>query len=277
MRVSIDGAIVAADQALVPVTDRGFLYGDSVFETFRTYGRRAHALGRHLARLERSAASVALRLPVDAETFRAEVRALIDASEGERKIRLMVTRGDAAGLADDGARRVILSYPFQPHPEAHYSQGVVVTLVEGGRDLASAKAGSYLTSVLATRTARSRGAYEAILSQEDTILEGATSNVFFVREGCLYTSRAGVLPGVTRGLVLELARERGIPCAEGVVPRSLVAEAEEAFLTSATREVMPISRVDERVFGPPGPITKALLEAYRGSLGARVDGAERAR
>lgn len=269
---SINGRIVAGADATVPVTDRGFLYGDSIFETFRTYDRKPHALDRHLARLRRSADAVEIQLPLDEASFRDEIAELIAKSDDERRIRLVVTRGDAVGLHDDGSRRVILSFPFQPHPTDRYDVGVACRTVQGARGMASAKAGSYILSVLATREAHAAGGHEAILMDGELVREGATSNVFIVdAEGRLRTSAAGVLPGVTRGIVLELAREAGIEVDEGKVDRDALSAAREVFLTSATREVMPVSKVDDReVSGTPGPLTKRLLAAYRQSIPARL-------
>lgn len=268
---SIDGRIVSGAEASVPVTDRGFLYGDSIFETFRTYEGRPHALDRHLARLQRSADAVQIQLPLDADGFRAELSALIGASDDERRLRIVVTRGDAAGLSDDDARRVILSFPFTAHPSERYTDGVACRTVLGVRGMASAKAGSYLLSVLATREAQAAGAHEAILLDGDVVREGATSNVFIVdAKGRLRTSAAGVLPGVTRGIVLGLAREAGIEVDEGVVDRASLFAAHEVFLTSATREVMPVSQVDDHRVGGPGPLTTRLLALYRQSIPQRL-------
>lgn len=268
---SIDGRIVAGAEATVPVTDRGFLYGDSIFETFRTYEGRPHALDRHLARLRRSAEAVQIRLPLDEDEFRREIAELIAQSEGERRVRLVVTRGDAVGLYEDGVRRVILSFPFQSHPSERYDPGVACRTVQGARDMASAKAGSYILSVLATREAHAAGAHEAILMDGELVREGATSNVFIVDpQGRLRTSAAGVLAGVTRSIVLELARDVGIEVDEGRVDREALFEAREVFLTSATREVMAVRKVDDRVLESPGALTQQLLAAYRQSIPTRL-------
>ncbi|MCB9635675.1 MAG: aminotransferase class IV [Sandaracinus sp.] len=272
--VSIDGALVEG-VATVPITDRGFLYGDSIFETFRTYEGRAHALDRHLARLCRSADALQLTLPCDTATLADEVRALLraaDAAAGrERRVRLMVTRGDAPGLADDGARRVIVASPFGGHPEAFYTQGVHVVCVPGGRSHASTKAGSYLASILAARSAKAAGAYEPLLvDDEGFVTEGGTSNVFAVVDGTLWTPSAGMLPGVTRGLVLELARAAELPVREAPLPQAALASAAEAFLTSSTREVMPIARIDERALDV-GPLTRLLAARYAETVPDRLD------
>lgn len=271
--VSIDGSIVDG-MGFVPITDRAFLYGDSIFEAFRTYGGRPHALDRHLARLRRSAASLQIALPLDEAGFRAELDALLaaaNAREGhERRVRLIVTRGDAPGLADDGARRVILAAPFAGHPPELYERGATVVCVAGGRSNAATKAGSYLPSILATREAKARGAYEPLLVDDrGYVTEGGTSNVFAVVDGVLRTPDADMLPGVTRGLVLELARELGIDVREGPLPAEELARASEIFLTSSTREVMPVRELDGNAVSL-GPITKRLAMRYRETVPSRL-------
>ncbi len=274
--VSIDGTLVAAEAARIPVTDRGFLYGDSVFETVRTYDGQDHALDRHLARLVRSAKAVEMQLPVSIDVLADEVRSLVCATDEALRVRLMVTRGDAAGLAETGpARRVMLGYHFEPHPDDHYTAGVPVRLVEGGRFLAGAKAGSYLLSVLATREARAKGGYEAILVEalgpDGQVWEGATSNVFAVVDGVLRTASTGVLPGVTRGIVLELAEELGLAVVEGPLRVADLRSASEVFLTSATRELMPVRALDDQAL-TPGPVHASLHARYRETLQGRLDG-----
>ena len=271
--VSIDGSI-ADGMGYVPITDRAFLYGDSIFEAFRTYGGRPHALDRHLARLGRSATSLQIVLPLDEQGFRAEIDALLsaaDAREGnERRIRLIVTRGDAPGLADDGARRVLLAAPFPGHPDELYERGVSVVCVPGGRSNAATKAGSYLPSILATREAKARGAYEPLLVDgEGRVTEGGTSNVFAVIDGRLHTPDADMLPGVTRGLVLELARALDIAVHEGPLPVSHLSRATEIFITSATREVMPVRELDGRPVAI-GPVTRKLAARYRETVPSRL-------
>lgn len=270
---AVDG-VIGEGQATVPITDRGFLYGDSVFETFRTYEGLPHALDRHLARLRRSAAALEIVLPLDEAGFRAELRALLDAAGAgpgnERRVRLMVTRGDAPGLADDGARRVMLAAPFAGHPPELYARGVVVSCVPGGRSHASTKAGSYLASILAARAAKAKGAYEPLLvDDDDRVTEGGTSNVFAVVDGVLRTPAADMLPGVTRGLVLELAAQLGLDVSEGPLPRRDLLRAEEVFLTSSTREVMPVRRVDDQPIAL-GPVTRRLAERYRATVPERL-------
>ncbi len=277
--VSIDSTISSIETARVPVTDAGFLYGDSVFETFRTYGGEPHALRRHLDRLDRSASAVEIELP-SREQIVGDLRELLSKGKGDRRVRLMVTRGDVDKMGGTASGRcVILSSELVPHPATFYSSGTAAILHEGRRGQASVKAGSYLASVLATRAARKAGAHEALFCTEEEVLEGATSNLFIVTQGKLLTPALGAgedavaLGGITRSIVLELGEElvksRALTSVkEAKVSREMLRTADEAFITSATREVMPLSRIGERSL-PVGPSTKLLLESYRATLPER--------
>ena len=281
--VSIDGNIVAPADAKVSVFDRGFLYGDSVFETIRTYDGKPYALDEHLARLARSAERVAIELPVTVGQLHQQVQDVVTASgNAESYIRLMVTRGSGElGLAPDLAVSplvVILVTSLHAPPAEAYSEGIAVishhtrratdsTLAEG------AKVGNYLASVLAMKEAKARGAAEAlILDADGHVVEGATSNLFlFWRDAqgtpVLVTppESSGILPGITRAGVLEVAREQGIQVELHAPTLEDLHTAEEVFISSSIRELLPVVRVDDQPVGQgvPGPLTKRLHEAFR--------------
>ncbi|MGE0324617.1 MAG: aminotransferase class IV [Polyangiaceae bacterium] len=281
--VSIDGNIVAPADAKVSVFDRGFLYGDSVFETIRTYEGKPYALDEHLARLARSAERVAIELPVTVGQLHQQVQDVVTASgNAESYIRLMVTRGSGElGLAPDLAVSplvVILVTSLHAPPAEAYSEGIAVishhtrratdsTLAEG------AKVGNYLASVLAMKEAKARGAAEAlILDADGHVVEGATSNLFlFWRDAqgtpVLVTppESSGILPGITRAGVLEVAREQGIQVELRAPTLEDLHTAEEVFISSSIRELLPVVRVDDQPVGQgvPGPLTKRLHEAFR--------------
>jgi len=277
--VMIDGSFVPVDRAVVSVFDRGFLYGDSVFESLRSYGGRLFALDEHLARLEASAERVFIPLPVTIDELRGEVLETVKAeARADCYVRITITRGSARSLGlDPGtagpALRVVLATELQAPPEALYEQGIAAITFRAERvsdatGLAAAKIGNYLTAVLALRAAREQGAREAlIVDGAGRILEGSTSNVFAVIDGKLVTpgEEHGILPGITRRHVLEIAQRSGLPIELRPLSPAEFRHAGEVFITSSIRELVPVTRVDghEVSGGAPGPVTRALLTAYR--------------
>ena len=280
IRVYMDGQIRQPEAALVSVFDRGFLFGDSVYETIALVDRRPIFLSEHLDRLERSARRIYLNLPPRAQVERA-IRETLEASEeNNARIRVMVTRG--AGTIDlDPAtagtpQLIVIVQPLGAPTAEMLETGVAVALVGASRTAPTGldpavKSGNYLGSVLAIAEARRRfpGANEAILcSSRGSVAEGATSNVFVVKGSALSTPaiEVGILDGVTRGKVLELARGDGLETRElAFLSPELMRDADEVFLTSAVRGILPVTAVDgARVGnGRPGPVTQRLLELYQ--------------
>lgn len=299
-KVSIDGLIQDEASAVIPVTDRGFLYGDSVYEVVRTYGGKPFALAEHLERLQQSAARLAMPLSApgalagaasepsanELEPIVRDIHATLAAADHpESYVRVIITRGSGPmgldpGLADH-PRRVVIVAPLQPLPGDWYDDGVPIHLVATGRSggdtlLAGAKSGNYLVNVLALGAAREQGAHEAILlDHDDRVTEGASSNLFVVADGQLLTPplSAGILEGITRRKVCALAAEAGFPVNERAIHRRELGRADEVFLTSTLREILPVQRVDQEPVGDgrPGPITKRLLAAYRDAAWTQHD------
>jgi branched-chain amino acid aminotransferase len=276
--VLIDGEVRGPEAARVSVFDRGFLYGDSVFETIRTYGGTPFALDAHLARLAQSASRVFIALPVSVEQIAAEIwRGVELAQNPESYVRVVVTRGSGplgldAGFSVAPLRVVIVGPLTPPHPEA-YEKGIAVVTYRTQRvaeatDAVGAKVGNYLVAVLAMHLARDAGAAEAlIVDAAGNVLEGATSNVFAVVDGRLLTAPedAGILPGITRQTLIDVAREQGVPVELRALPVSEVLAADELFVSSSIRELLPVVRVDGSPIaaGTPGPLTRQLLRGYR--------------
>lgn len=277
--VSIDGSILTPEEATVSVFDRGFLYGDSVFEVFRTYGGVPFGFVEHMARLGRSAARALIPLPVSLEQFSREIEETIDATDNdETYVRVVLTRGVGAalGLSPSLGRkplRVVMAMDLPPMPTAMYDQGIAVVTYRTERiadhtSASGAKLSNYLISVLATHEAEKAGAAEAIIvDRSGQVIEGSTSNVFLLERGVLVTppESAGILMGITRQKVLELAKRRNIPIEERSFGVDALERADEAFITSSIREVAPVVRVDGKTAGggKPGPRTLELLEALR--------------
>jgi branched-chain amino acid aminotransferase len=275
--VAVDGTL--ADRPTISVFDRGFLYGDSVFETTRSYGGVPFRLAEHLARLAWSAEKLGFELPLTVADLVGEVGALLrvaqDRTAGEWVLRLMVTRGEGPfGLDSSGAhdpRRILFIQPLRPLDARLYREGISVLSVSTFRpsDAArGAKVGNYLESILALKQAKAAGAHEAlILSHDSFVVEGTTSNVFAVREGKLVTPppTETLLPGITRALVMEAARSLGLEVVERRMTPEDLANADEAFITSTIREVMPVVSIDGATIGDGGAglTTRNLHRAFR--------------
>jgi branched-chain amino acid aminotransferase len=274
--VMIDGRLYAPEQAKVSVFDRGFLYGDSVFETIRTYGGRLFALDRHLARLERSAALVFIDLPVSVSALEGELVAALEAAgNAESYVRVMITRGESAlGLDTRLAphpRRVIIVSELKLPPSSYYQDGIAVVThrTERATDATAAegaKVGNYLISVLAMRQAALAGAAEAlVVDGQGRVVEGATSNVFVLMGGTLVTPGSGILQGITRAEVLEAAADLQLPVRFAAPTLAELLSADEVFITSSLREVLPVVRVDGSPIGSgrPGAHTLALHARFK--------------
>ena len=286
--VMIDGQVVPQERAVVSVYDRGFLYGDSVFEVLRTYGRAPFALDEHLARLFESARRVAIEMPVSREALRAEVVSSIEqaAGESDRVVRIQITRGvGPLGLDPTLARkplRVILVEPIVlPHAD-DYRDGIGVILVRTERTTdhtaaAGAKVANYLVSLLALRDAYAQGAREAVIVDgHGRVLEGTTSNVFVVKDRTLLTppESEGILPGITRMHLLHAATALAIPVRITTLTRGDLAAADEVFISSTVREVLPVVSLDGEAVGSGrvGEVTRAIHRQFRidGGLPTRM-------
>jgi branched-chain amino acid aminotransferase len=274
-RININGVIAPPDEAKISVLDHGLLFGDSVYETLRTYNGKPFLFSRHFARLEHSARAIDLTLPWMKAKALEEVRKTLFA--GECRIRLLVTRGIGEVAADietcTDPTPIIIVVPLVVPPERIYREGVetVISSVRRSSRFADIKTGSLIHQVLARREAKAKRAYEAILlTADEKLSDGITSNIYIVRDRKLLTPShaAGIVEGITRGVVLDLAREIGLQIVEGLFEVNEIAEADEMFLTSSTREIVPISSVDGKPVGngQPGPVTHMLLRAYRTAI-----------
>lgn len=284
---NIEGRLVPPEQALVPVLDRGFLYGDSVYEVVRTYGGKVFALAKHLERMERTAQRIGLTLP-NREALESELQRTLDAAgNAESYARIIVTRGEgkfglSPHLAEGLSRLIYIVKPLEVPPEAQYEQGLKVAIVRTRRNSPQSldpalKTGNYLNNILALGESHGAQADDAILLDlKGQVTEASTSNIFFARGGVLVTPplRLGMLEGVTRGILIELARAEHLIVREEPHGAEALAEADEVFLTSSIREVMPVTRLvflestgDSRTRavgdGVPGPLSRRLRQVFR--------------
>ena len=274
---SVNGIVVPAEEARVSVLDNGFAFGDSVYEVLRTYGGLAFEPGRHFRRLRASAARLGFSVPASDADLLAQVDALLArAGTGESYIRIIVSRGlgDCSYSFErvQGPTVVMIQKPLPPYPAWHYEDGIKIAAVGVRRNHPRAldpaiKSSNLLNNILAVREAQSRGAEEPVLlNQEGFLAEGASTNVFLARAGTLFTPplSAGILAGITREVVLELLPGLGIPFGERPLHLDELLSADEAFMTSTTREVVPVRQVDEAPVGNgrPGPLTRRVMEAF---------------
>ncbi len=271
--VSVGGRLVPAARASISVFDRGFLYGDAVFETVRAYQGRLFLWPQHERRLHASLRAFGIARP-SFDLRRAAEEVLAACGLAEATVRVTVSRGSGEGLvppADLVPTVVIMPRPVPGDLPELRARGASVIRLPFGRGLGGITDGhkttAYLGAVIGKSRAAKRGALEAIYVERDgTVSEGTTSNVFLVRRGALVTPpiEAGCLPGVTRSVVLQLARRAGLELQVRPVRSAELDAADELLLTASTLEVMPVVRLDGRrvADGAPGPVTRLLQERY---------------
>jgi branched-chain amino acid aminotransferase len=275
---SVNGNVVPAEQARVSVMDNGFTFGDAVYETLRTYGGRPFHLDRHLERLRASAGRLGIEAPAGDGLFARRLDELLArAGNDESYIRIILTRGegDISYRFDrvKGPTLVMVVKPFEPPPARDYAEGIPIVIASVRRNHPRAldpaiKSNNLLNNILAVRDGQARGAAEAILLNDmGEVAEGASSNIFVVKDGAVSTPPlgAGILPGITRRLVLDLCRELGISASEQTLIAADLFAADEVFITSTTKEAAPVRTIDGKPVGDgrPGPVHARILQAYR--------------
>ena len=281
--VSVNGRITGERDAVISVFDHGFLYGEGVYETLRTYGRKPFLYDRHVRRLRRSADLMALPLPFSDDDLAAQIEATMAAAAfaGEAYIRILVTRGIGDLTYDPEATPepsvVIIVKPHVDPPPEVYAEGVGVVIVDVIRNHPASvnpmiKSNNLMNSALAMQEAIRRGGYEAVMHNfKGELAECAVANLFIVRSGIVLTPplSAGLLPGITREYLFDIGRQEGVDIREATLHDEDLYGADEAFLTGTTREIVPIVRVNEVVIGngAPGALTRKLHDAFRRSIG----------
>jgi len=281
--VNVNGRVSDQEHAVISIFDHGFLYGEGVYETLRTYNGRPFLFDRHMRRLRQSAGMLALDIPLaDSEIDRRfqetmGAAGLGGASDREAYIRILVTRGIGELTYDPAAcptpSIIVIVKPNVDPPREVFERGVKVALVDVVRNHPGSvnpqiKSNNLLNNALAMQEAFRRGAYEGIMrNYRGELAECTQSNLFIVKNGAALTPPidAGLLPGITREFLFDVGREAGIAVREAVLRDDDLLGADESFLTSTTREVVPIVQVDDRTIGAgrPGPVTRALLDGYR--------------
>ncbi|HEY40687.1 MAG TPA: hypothetical protein G4O18_02380 [Dehalococcoidia bacterium] len=272
--VYLNGSLVAREDARIAALDYGFLYGYGLFETMRAYEGKVFRLKRHLDRLATSAGT--LGIAIDKSVLSSAVMDTLHANGlSDARIRLTVSIGEGSAVPDTttcGRPTVlVVAAEYRPFPGEVYEKGfrAIVSSVRRNSQspISGMKSLNYLESMLARQEARNAGVDEAIcINEEGFLAEASMSNVFLVVDGVLKTPRisSGILPGVTREAVLELAKKSKIPASEGDITLEELIQSDEAFLTNSVMEVMPLTEVDGRPIGSgtPGQVTWKLTAAY---------------
>src|SRR5262245_49407713 len=282
--VYVNGEIRDAASATIPVFDHGFLYGEGIYETLRTYQRQPFLFDRHMQRLRHSASLMALPVPFSDEDLLARVQETMTAhpDRGEAYIRILLTRGVGELTYNSAAcpipTLVIIVKPFPGFPDRAFREGIRLSLVSVRRNHPQAlnpmiKSNNLLNNALAMQEAIPRGADEALMqNQAGELVECSQSNFFLVKGGAILTAplSAGLLPGITRQFVMEIAAELGVASRETKLLPADLDSADEAFITGTTREVTPVVSIDDRTIGggKPGPITGKLREAFLAKVSA---------
>jgi branched-chain amino acid aminotransferase len=279
--LSTHGRVLDPEHATISVFDRGFLYGDSVYETLRTAGDGVFELEPHLHRLRRSAAGIAFDLPFsDADIAKAIKQTLAAAKNPKSRIRVIATRGTGPIALDTRVAEspvlVVLVTPLEEVDPVARMQGISAIVVDRQdffrQGLVGLKTGNYLGNILALHQAHDQGADDAILcNAEGQVAEGSTSNLFLVIDGRVHTPslESGLLAGITRDLVIRLLDTRlGLQVVERTVLADELARADEMFLTSSIRGVMPVTKLDGVAVGDgtAGPVTRRVIDVYEAFL-----------
>ena len=277
--VYVNGTITPAERAVVPVYDHGFLYGEGVYETLRTYNRVPFLYDRHVRRLRASAERLRLLVPFDNEALTGWIHDTVLAAGDldEAYIRVLLTRGVGELSYDIDATPtpslVVIVKPLDRVPARIEQDGITISLVQVLRNHPGSvnpiiKSNNLLNNAIAMQQANQRGGEEALMcNYRGELSECSQSNFFMVRGGVLLTppSEAGLLEGITRGFLFDIAREAGVEAREETLYPADLETADEVFITSTTRELSPVVRIDDRIVGngAPGPVTLDLLARYR--------------
>ena len=274
MNVYLNGSYVDADKAMISVNDRGFFFADGVYEVIRVYDGRPFLMDAHMRRLNNGLCALRIRTDmVDGLAGIAE-KLLADngLTTGDSTIYMQVTRGAAPrkhAFPEAGVDPTVYvaAKKFTLYPSTYFSDGVAAVTVPDTRwARCDIKSISLLPNVLANQVAHDHDGFEALFVKDGVVIEGSHSNLFGVLDGTLitYPSCNYILSGISREIVLQLARELKIPTREGAIPFDRVYDAEELFLSGTTTEVMPVTTLDGRKIagGRPGPITTRLMEAF---------------
>ncbi len=283
--VYLNGKFVPLADAKVSILDRGFCYGDALFETMRVYSGKIFRLDLHLDRLERGADRIFLKLPESRERIQEILYETFNRNQGaDAVIRLTLTRGEGVlgklWQADTSPTLSVYVRPYCGPPDEWYQNGVPISLIPNsaaklGGLQEQIKSANYLSQILARKQAEDQNSVDGIMiNEQGEVCDGTISNIFAVKEGVLSTPAVNgyVLAGVTRQVVLKLATETGTVCRERPLTAEDILQGDELFLTNTGWEILPVTRVDGKTVGSgqPGPLTQALSREFRKCVDAEI-------
>ena len=275
--VYLNGEFLDPADAQVSLLDRGYLLGDSIFETLRSYGGGVFRMAEHLDRLDRASDVTGIELPKSRTELTGLVRETLSRGQLlDAYIRITISRGEGGpGISPRDCHRPVLSIlvrPLVPYPEEVYRRGIATAVVAARRVPAACldptiKCGNYLPNILARRELDARGMIEGVqLNVEGHVASGTVSNVFLVRGDRLWTPdlASGCLPGITRAALLEIAPQVGLSPSEQRIEPAELTEADEMFFTNTLMECLPVATIDGHPFSTvPGPYTQSLHDALK--------------
>jgi D-alanine transaminase len=270
----LNGTFLPLEDAQVPVMDRGFLFGDGVYEVIPVYAGKLFRLAHHLKRLKNSLDAVRINNPLTEDEWDAMLGELVARNEGsDQAVYLQVTRGvapkrDHAFPVHTRPTLFAMSTPSAAAVDINSETGLTaITLPDIRWKLCNIKAITLLPNVLLRQQAIDTGTAEAILIKDGYAIEGAASNLFIVKDGLMITPPNGpdLLPGITRDLIIELAANHAMPFRETGITEAELFSADEIWLTSSTREISPVTRLDDTVIsaGTPGPVWRQIITLYQ--------------
>jgi len=283
--VYLNGEFIPLSQAKVSILDRGFCYGDALFETMRVYSGKIFHLDLHLDRLERGADQIYMKLPESREHIKKILYDTFNRNQGaDAVIRMTISRGEGIlgklWQADTSPTLAVHVRPYSSPPNEWYQNGVSISLIPNsaaklGGLQEQIKSANYLSQILARKQAEDQNSVDGIMiNEQGEICDGTISNIFVVKEGKLYIPAVNsyVLAGVTRQVVIKLATEIGIPFEEKTITADDVLKGDELFLTNTGWEILPVTNVDAKTIGSdqPGPITQTLRQEFRKSVDAEI-------
>jgi len=277
--VYLNGAFLPIEEACVSVTDRGFLFGDGIYEVIPAYGGRPLRLPHHLQRMQNSLDGIRLANPLSDAQWQEIIDELLQrnrdraGADNDQSIYLQVTRGTAPKRDHSFPAQItptvyVAANPIPPADPDIAARGIAaVTLDDIRWQWCDIKAITLLANVLMRQSAADQDAAEALMIRNGLVIEGSSSNVFVVKNGVMQTPPKSplMLPGITRDLILELAHANGLDCRECDIPQAALHDADEIWISSSTREIVPVTRLDARPVGSglPGPLWRTMTGHYR--------------